>query len=1108
MDTGNFVPTSKTSNIKSLLLEAWRERWSPIDWAIKIKQVLPRGVSGDVYDLSNCILIQALVGPTPNSLFISYLNHCISSQVVSYGAALSSIAKYQEFTKPQCIKSLLGKISALQVRSDLLTSPPIFSDLCICLKQRINCYGNEEECISLCKSLVSLAHWLYCCINHALSKLAESKQNCGNQNANIYGNHHGFSHSSGPNSSSACPQVGVTVAGSGLASSEYGAIIEKACDILAFISSSSFLKALFHVGKLDDQLTYSKLTSKISEVAKFLSTGTSCFPPSLTNAKELVDITLNFLKIVEWNNLDPTNVAIQSLKARQAANTNLNSSLKDSMAQSFNAIIAINAILTPTAEIDICARQIALVINFYGVPLSDACTEFIRSCFIELAEHSGAESKSEEDLRWAAFTFLKVPQFFAKLPIYLAKNYRSNEKRSLSADLEAGLEKLLIYTPLLNLTDARTNCDCLDLLLKELSPSELAPDQRDRILSKRQKDSIKGKDRPLEQGQRASLILRAKPTVGNILKSLDADYSKNLEALLGVLSHMAPATSFELILNAAAANGKLQNFTRKLMKFNEFNRESTGEGGKASMIRASLFDITFLMLCHIAQNFGIDIVTDNLDSNDSFFASWCTLMLSKKGRYNPPDAILVKSDPAKVNNFLYQSNSPKYELQTSLVKWHEMCWNIPAVIKETLNAWEAEAISAENVKVILDNIKSKMYCLPVVASAWLCSYISVLPHEERVKPMNMIQQLMAQANSPLENSANSDSHNPGNQDQSSMYKERSILMANIIEKMVSDLYPAQGKGIPSIVFKDDITTGKLLEETFMTVHSRSWLDQRDIHALDILLSMGGPNWFVDSILRLLFRFEYVTDLNRAVGLIYGLFQLDIENCTLCLLVNVLPSYLLKSNMHEDLVEPKATALARLTVMAIFSAMNEIEVRKSSNKPLRRYEFHSELPLDFCVNSESKSNGSTNMEPKPAKMMRLNGSQSFSFLSDDTPFMLAQGNQASLSEAASSIEPLEKAIADLLNLFATIVTDSDISQRTFFPRAFFEQLILCGQQEAHKVLIYLPFQCITGLIKIMPSTISYELMLALSILQTAKARKIIARALCQLRRAKTDTPEFQ
>lgn len=941
---------------------------------------------------------------------------------------------------------------------------------------------------------------MYCCLNHALTKLAESKYNSGNQNSNLYANqHHASSHSSGPNSS-ACPQGTPTVAGIGMPYSEYSAIVEKVCDILLFISSSSFLKALFHVGKLEDQATYIKLTSKISEVSKFLSTSSSCFPLSMTNAKELVDTMVNFLKTTEWNNLDPISVAIQHLKSGQTSNAGL---VKDSMAESFNTIIAINAILTPTTEIDVCVRQIALVANFYSVPLSDIWCEFIRSCFIELTEHSGADSKTEEDLRWAAFTFFKVPQFFAKLPAYLAKNGRITDKRSISAHLEAGLDKLLVYTPLLNLTDARSNCDCLDLLLKELGPSELTPEQRDRIMSKRKKDSVIIKERPVEPSQRASLILRAEPTIGNILKSLDSDYSKNQEALLGVLVHMVPRKSWELILNAAAANGKLQYLARKLIKYNEFNRESTGEGGKASMTRALLFEITFLMLCHIAQNFGTEIVTANSEPLDSFFSTWWAKMLPEKGQFNSPDAILSKCDPVKVNNFLTQANSSKYELQTSLVKWHEMCWNIPAIIHETLIAWEADAISAENVKTILDNIKSKMCCLPVVASAWLCSYIKILPQEERTKPMNMIQQLMTPISLTSENSNTSDNTNNANQEQN--YNERALLMSTIIKKMLSDLYPSQSKCIPSIVSSSDTTMWKLLEETFTTVHSRSWLDQKDIHALDMLLCMGGPNWFVGSILRLMFRYDYIADLNRAVGLIYGLFHLDMENTTLCLLVNILPLYLLKSGMCENLVEPKASALARLTVMVIFSAISEAESRKTSNKA-RRHKFHCEVPLDFCGDGGDFKSHESNGEPKPPKIMRMNESQAFNFLGDDTPFILAQNLNAQLSSSdiSSCNNSLDKAIADLLNLFTSIITDSDISQRTLFPLAFFEQLILCGQQDAHKVLQYLPFQSITGLIKVMPGAITYEFMLALSILHTPKARKIIARALCQLRRAKTDS----
>lgn len=99
--------TSKTSMIKSMLLSAWRERWDEVVWGINIKKVLPRGVSGDVYDLADCILQQALVAPSPNQLFIKYLNHCISGQLVSYGAVLTAISRYNEWNKPNCIVSLL-----------------------------------------------------------------------------------------------------------------------------------------------------------------------------------------------------------------------------------------------------------------------------------------------------------------------------------------------------------------------------------------------------------------------------------------------------------------------------------------------------------------------------------------------------------------------------------------------------------------------------------------------------------------------------------------------------------------------------------------------------------------------------------------------------------------------------------------------------------------------------------------------------------------------------------------------------------------------------------------------------------------------------------------
>jgi len=51
-----------------------------------------------------------------------------------------------------------------------------------------------------------------------------------------------------------------------------------------------------------------------------------------------------------------------------------------------------------------------------------------------------------------------------------------------------------------------------------------------------------------------------------MLQTLDADYSKNLDAVLGILCQMMSGKSFELILSAAAVTGKLPLFAAEFIK--------------------------------------------------------------------------------------------------------------------------------------------------------------------------------------------------------------------------------------------------------------------------------------------------------------------------------------------------------------------------------------------------------------------------------------------------------------------------------------------------------------------------------------------------------------
>ena len=966
--------------------------------------------------------------------------------------------------------------------------------------------------------------WLYSALSYSLGKLSELKSSASNQNQNQYSNHGHHHHSHSSNLSSASASSSLTSSNLNSSSNEYLSILEKTREMLTFISSNSFIQSLFHVGKLEDPAIYAQLVSKVAEVEnKLNSSGLSnSISLHLANNKEVIDIFINFLTLTEWNNRDPTLVAAQQIKKEVKDAPVSCYDLESEVFRSLNAVLAFDAILNPANDVDVCAKQIGLVAQFNNLTLPDLFCEIMRACFIGLIDSSG------EDLKWAAFTFLKVPQLFGKL------NFIGTEKGSINSDLEAGLEKFLAYAPLLDLTDSRSNCDCLDLFLKELCKTDLTLEQKNKIMHLRHKDSTQKSERFIKPdqgqgGQGASLILRAEPTVTSILKTLDSDYSKNQDGLLGVLSHMVPGKSFELILNAAAATGKLKSFTHKLIKFNEFNKQASGEGGKASQTRALLFDITFLMLCHIAQNYGTDIVTSNAETKDSFFGTWCSQALSENGHYHSPDSIVANCDPNKVELLLNQFTSSDFELKTSLVKWHEVCQNAPAAVKEVLLAWQHDTLSTDEVKNILDKVKSKMCCLPVVVSAWLCSYVDILHHDKRLKPMNMLSQFMTPLSSDAHSNqasgtfgpgsatsatgSNNLSNNPSIQDQANTYyKERSTLMSSIIKKMLYDLHPPhQSKTKTPLSFVSHGLTletplWEIIESNFFSAHNRSWLYTKDVHTMNTLLNVGGPNWFVESLIRQLLKFEEANDLNKAVDFIFGLFHLNIEQCSLCLLINALTNLLLSEDRQEYLIEPRASALARLTVMTIYSALSEMEERKNGKikTGIKKFTHLNDVITDFEAletNQKIFDSPLDNESSRPAKMMRRSESQTNLSILDNTPFMFSISQYQQSINLSILNEPLIKGIINLLQLFATIINDSNISQKTLFPLAFLQQLVLCTKQDSQKILQFLPFQTIIGMVKLMPSDVNYEFILAISNLQTAKARKIIARTLCQLKRAK-------
>lgn len=1008
--------TSKTSSLKALLLRAWRERWSDLQWGIHIKTILPRGVSGDVYNLADCILQQALVGPGPNQLVVSYLKHSLSSQLVSYAAVLQRISKYDGFHKPHCIISLLEFLEAIQ--------------------GGITCRGKPEEGL-LAASVLSIVQWLLTCMQHALKNLPELR------NGNI----------------------------------ELTAMLDKPAVILTEILKCDFLVAMLYLAKHECRDIYHEVVKKRQELEPLLSQNS--FQPSVPigdSMRKLRQLDVNSDSGVDGNpdDSEPVTYCLQ-------------------------ALLAIEVLLNPSSDTQMFVNELLMVQRLKGYSMPRLYSEVMRACLITLNDALGMSIESQ----WGAFTFLKVPHILRQLHFTIqgAQNDdRPQEKLEFSQDVVDALELLLQYTPLLDIMDAKCSCNCIECLLKELLRNGLVTESHvTHFTSKRcvlppaltfqdEREAVTATVQKLDQSTTPAssipkVIVRAEPTLARILKTLDADYVKVQEALLSVLCQVLTGKSFELILAVAAVEGKLRTFVTKLLKFNECSKQIGGEGGKASQTRALLFDVTFLMLCSIVHTYGPEVVLSE-EGGDSFFEQWVRECMVERGRPKSPDQMLQHCDPARVDALLAQFNSADGDFKTSQVKWHEVCLHVPAAIKEVLLAWEHGAVTANDVKRILDAMRSRMCCLPVCAAAWLCSYMQILHQDALLKPLNMVQQFLT----PLSNEDMSQQDN---------FKERSGLMFQIIRKMQYDVHPPTQSKVKVMTLSHSIISrqpiSEQLDSVWAAIQQRGWVNIEATHSLESLLNTGGSQWFVTNLVKEVLKFRYQEDLDRAVDLAFGVFHLDIEHCTLALLLQVLPQYLYNRLQSEELVEPQASALAKLCAYCVFAALEfqnnatpgHVNSRKRSRRDLEGEDLEGLCPSSKLLRLSS---GVT----ETADTAALFGTTASSSQNSNQPY-------SNSNQPVTIKEPLQKALNDLFHTFTVIVgRDGEISQQTHFVCKFLQFVVRCGRDRTRLVLQGMPNTLVPCLLRSLPDLFTMDLLLKLYDINTVAGRKATARDLCMLR----------
>ncbi|XP_066554766.1 mediator of RNA polymerase II transcription subunit 24 isoform X1 [Amia ocellicauda] len=985
----------KVVNLKQAILQAWKERWSDYQWAINIKRNFPKGATWDYLNLAEALLEQAMIGPSPNPLILSYLKYAISSQMVSYSSVLTAISKFDDFSRELCVKSLLEIMD-------------MFS-------HRLSCHGKAEECIGLCRALLGVAVWLLQGCAYYSERLRE----------------HG------------------EVAGE--------ASLRACVDRLEGLLLSTKNRALIHIARLEEHASWANVEQAVIRVSDNLN---SLANPTL---RSKLEDCVALVKSI------PLMLAVHSDPPQQTS------------FPSVHALIMLEGTMNLTGETQPLVEQLMMIKRMQQIPSPLFVLEIWKACFTGLIE----SPEGTEELKWTAFTFLKIPQVLLRL-----KKYPQGEK-DFTEDVNIAFEYLLKLTPLLDKADQRCNCDCISLLLQECSKLGLLSEPNTaNLIAKRAVDREHAPR--LKTAENANiqpnpgLILRAEPTVTNILKTVDADHSKSPEGLLGVLGHMLSGKSLDLLLAAAAATGKLKSFARKFIKLNEFPKHISGEGSKPASVRALLFDISFLMLCHVVQTYGSEVIlSDPSPSGETpFFETWLQTCMPEDGKILNPDHPCFRPEPGKVENLVALLNNSS-EMKLVQMKWHEICLSTPAAILEVLNAWENGVLTVESVQKITDNIKGKVCSMAICAVAWLVAHVRMLGLDEREKPQTMIRQLTT----PLygENTLQ-------------FYNERVVIMSSILEHMCADVFQQTGmvlrppmEGVEPVPYRNLLATREpirtALSRQFAAVLQRGWVDSQALHLFESLLHMGGVFWFTNNLVKELLKETRQERAKRAVELLYSIFCLDTPQITLTLLGHILPNLLTDSGHWHSLADPPGKALAKLSVWCALSSYSSHNKGQASARQRKRQredieDYNSLFPLD---------------DTQPSKLMRLLSSN------EDDPVILSSPGDRSMSSSLSASQlhtvnmrdPLNRVLANLFLLVSSILGSKTAGPHTQFVQSFMEECVECLEQGSRgSILQFMPFTMVAELVKL-PALAKPKVVLAITDLSLPLGRRVAAKAIAAL-----------
>ncbi|XP_055373342.1 mediator of RNA polymerase II transcription subunit 24 [Condylostylus longicornis] len=998
--------TSRAGLLNLMLLKAWRERWSDAKWGINIKTVLPRGVSGDVYNLADCILQQAVIGSNANLLAISYLKHSLCAHLISHAAVLKRISKFEDFDKVYCLTALL----------DLLNS----------IMDGVTCRGKPEENV-LPAAVVSLVLWLIK-ILAAVLKVNDSNKELQAEEQNVF---------------------------------------NKTIEVIDKIIKNDFLIGILYIGKQEELDLYQEIMNKSLEINMLLKNS------KFTQSNKQIEIYINQL----------ANLDVEQLDMKK-----LNSKTTETITFCVQPMFAVALIVNPTSDTNLYVSQMLMVQRLKGFTCSRLFYEIMRSGFISLNTPDVTH-----DVMWSAITFMKMPHIIKQIYAKKEMNYTSNYDHI--PDVIEALDMILDDSFMFDYIDAKCEKNFVEFLLKEWVKQRIVNEEHVKIFAgKREPIS------PLSINVQVQSVIKfitcAEVPLSGILKTLKIDYNKAQiqESLQQVLCQILIGNTFDLILQVATVEGLLKTFISRLIKCNEHCKYIPNETDKSALTHSILFDVSFLMLTYIVQNYGSDIVLS--DNADSFFARWVKECMVEHNRMKYPKNMVALCDETIVDELLLTLKKPDGQLKNWFVNnfflhcilikffyftltkysnasWHEICMNIPGVLYQVLVAWENETLSTTDVKRILEYIKIRPFSYSVCAASYLCAYMQTVKEDEFLKPHNMIHLLIS---------------TPSAEDMPTPHqehiKERFSLTNNIIRKMLNDVQPTTNSKIRNSM-SQQIVSHPPLEEQFREVWKgfmeAGWLPIKLGQILESLLNTCGPTWLVNRLVEEILKCKYTREMYKTMDMVFAIMHLDIEGTTTALLQSVVPTFLV-----DKQVEPQSSVLARLCVYCIISCL-ETPILSTTKKRQR----NDEMDID------NENFGSV-------KSRKLNADDSCS--NDFIAEHFSNSNSSNISNMTNRDnqnvilkESLQISLQALFKMFANFVTSNELSPRIYFVFQFITLLVECGKDRVKPILKLLPNNLIQNLLKVMATDeIRVGLICRLYDLRATPGRVSAVSDLCLLR----------